>query len=360
VYAPDRDRLSPLPLPDSAPPALPVVAEVVRGDLVESRHRGTVVALAPDGSVTLALGAPDQPIYPRSCAKPLQLAGMLDAGLAALDLDNEAMAVAAASHSGEPRHIEQVRRILTAAGLTEDALDNTPGMPLSGPARRDLIREGQGPDRIHHNCSGKHAAMLATCVAAGWPTASYRDPDHPLQRAIRARIEELSGEPVAAVTVDGCGAALFAITPTGLARSFLRLADAESRETATEAAAPGSASAEARVSRAMRSHPGLVGGDGRDVTRFMQALPGLTAKDGAEGVYAAASPSLGSAAIKIEDGSSRARAVVLTAVLIRLGAPRAALADLATEAVLGHGEPVGEIRQTLDAPTGPGDDRRRA
>jgi L-asparaginase II len=309
----------------------PVLAEVVRGDLVESRHRGILVALRSDGEPELTLGAADLPIYPRSCAKPLQLAAMLAVGLDRLGLDDQALAVAAASHSGEPRHVAQVRRILGAAGLDESALDNTPGMPLSAPARRELVLAGRGPDQIHQNCSGKHAAMLATCVAAGWPTASYRDPDHPVQQAIRATIERLAGEPVTATTVDGCGAALFAISTRGLARAFHRLVTA-------------GGSAESSVCRAMRGHPDLVGGTGRDVTALMQAVPGLVAKDGAEGVYVAAAPGLGSAAVKIEDGSGRARAVVLATAVQRLGAPGEALAALTTEPVLGHGKPVGVLR----------------
>lgn len=312
-----------------------LLVEVVRGALVESRHRGTLVALDPSGAPVLSLGEVDAPAYPRSCVKPLQLAAMLDAGLAELDLPDEALAVAAASHAGESQHVDWVRRILAAVELTEDDLDNTPGMPLDAAARRELIRAGQGPDRIHQNCSGKHAAMLATARINGWPVVGYRDPDHPVQRAVRDRLERLTGEVPAAVTVDGCGAALFALSITGLARAFLRLV------TAPEGAA------EHQVCRAMRGHPLLVGGAGRDVTALMQAVPGLVAKDGAEGVYAAASPELGAVAVKIEDGAGRARLPALVAALRQLdrgehGLP--GLAPLATAPVEGHGEPVGEVR----------------
>ncbi len=309
--------------------------------MVESRHRGIVVGLRPDGTSEFEIGPANEAIYPRSCAKPLQLAAMLDAGLADLGLEEEQLAVAAASHSGQRAHVEQVRRILSAAGIEESALANTPGMPLEDAARIDLIRSGGGPDRIHQNCSGKHAAMLATCVAAGWPTASYLDPDHAVQRAIRRRIEELAGEPTSDVTVDGCGAPLFALTALGLARAFLRLVSAPD------------GSAEQRVAVAMCRHPELVGGNGRDVTQLMTAVPGLVAKDGAEGVYAAAAPELGAVALKIEDGSGRARPVVMVAGLRRLGVSSGegvdhrAIAGLGVGPVLGHGALVGEIRPTI-------------
>jgi len=303
--------------------------------MVESRHRGTLAILDRSGDLVLGLGDVAAATYPRSCAKPLQLAAMLDAGLAQLGLPDEVLAVAAASHSGQAQHVTWVRRILAAASLTEDDLDNTPGMPLDPAARRELTRAGQGPDRIHQNCSGKHAAMLATARANGWPTIGYRDPEHPVQRAIRERLEALSGEAPAAVTVDGCGAALFALSVRGLARAFWRLVTAPA------------GSAEERVSEAMRAHPDLVGGEGRDVTALMRGVPGLLAKDGAEGVYAAAAADLGAVALKIEDGAGRARVPVLVAALRHLdgtGGGLPDLAPLATGVVEGHGVPVGEIR----------------
>jgi L-asparaginase II len=271
-------------------------------------------------------------MLPRSSAKPLQAVGMLRAGL---DVDDEALALVCASHSGEPRHLEVVRRILAAAGLDESALDNTPGMPIDDEARRSMIRAGEGPSRITQNCSGKHAGMLATCVAAGWPTAGYRDADHPLQRSIRATVEDLSGDAVTASVVDGCGAALFAITLAGLARSFARVA------TAPEG------SPEGRCFAAMRAHPYLVGGRGRDVTRLIADVPDLVAKDGAEGVYAAATSDGRAVAIKIDDGGERARMPVLVSALRSVGVDAPVLSELANVAVLGHGEPVGAVRATF-------------
>jgi L-asparaginase II len=194
---------------------------------------------------------------------------------------------------------------------------------MHGPSRRVMIQAGEGPSRIAMNCSGKHAAMLATCVAAGWPTDGYRDPSHPLQQALRATVEELTGDQVSATVVDGCGAPQFAVSLTGLARSFSRLG---------------------RCAAVMRSQPFLVGGEGRDVTAVMVGVPGLVAKDGAEGVYAAGFDDGRAVAVKIDDGAARARMPVLVAALRLLGVTDPALDDLATVPVLGHGDRVGEVR----------------
>jgi L-asparaginase II len=246
--------------------------------------------------------------------------------------DDEQVALACASHSGEPAHIDVVRRILAEAGLEPAALDNTPDVPIEPAAARALLRDGGGPDPLHQNCSGKHAAMLATCVARGWPTDGYRDPEHPLQTAIRATVEELCGELVAAVGVDGCGAPLFATSLVGLVRAFAAIAGA------------GPGLVERRVADAMRARPDLVGGTGRDVTQLLRAVDGLVAKDGAEGVFAAALPDGRAVALKISDGASRARPPVMVAALRRLGVEAPGLEPLATVPVLGHGEPVGMVR----------------
>jgi L-asparaginase II len=297
----------------------------VRGGFVEGHHQGSLVALNADGSVAFSVGRPDAAMLPRSAVKPLQATGMLRAGL---DIDDEGLALACASHSGQPEHLAVVRRILSHAGLTESDLDNTPGMPIHGASRREMTRAGDGPSRIAMNCSGKHAAMVATCVAAGWPTSGYRDPSHPLQLALKAAVEELTGDQVTATEVDGCGAPLFAITLTGLARSFRRLG---------------------RCAAVMRAHPFLVGGEGRDVTALMSGVPGLVAKDGAEGVYAAGFDDGRAVALKIEDGAARARMPAMVAALRRLGVEATAFDELASVPVLGHGDRVGEVRAVLDS-----------
>ncbi|MEU3649054.1 asparaginase [Lentzea sp. NPDC034063] len=309
-----------------------VVAEVWRGDFLESVHHGTVVATDASGSPVLSVGRPGDVAFPRSSNKPLQALAMLRSGL---DLDGELLALACASHSGEDFHVDGALRILASAGLTEDALQCTPDLPLGEQARAQHLAQGLAAAPKYMNCSGKHAAMLATCVANGWPTESYLDPTHPLQVATRQTIEDVAGEPVAQVGVDGCGAPIFAISLTGLARAFGRLA----------AAAPGTL--EHRVATAMNTYPQWVGGTGRDVTVLMGALPGVIAKDGAEGVYAVGLPTGEGVALKIADGSSRARAVVIVAVLKRLGVDVSKVEDLATVPVLGHGRAVGAVKPSL-------------
>jgi L-asparaginase II len=309
-----------------------VVAEVWRGDFLESVHHGTVYAAGPEGQTVLSIGEADRPMYPRSSNKPLQALGMLRAGL---DLDGELLALACASHSGEAFHLDGVRRILKDAGLDTEALQCTAALPIGESALRTYLAGGGVPTPLTMNCSGKHAAMLATCVANDWDTATYLDPHHPLQRALRETIEDLAGEKVAATGVDGCGAPLFAIGYQGLARAFAKLATSR----------PGSL--ERQVAYAMNAHAEYVGGTGRDVTRLMGALPGSVAKDGAEGVYALALPDGSSVALKIADGSTRARSVVMIAALRRLGVATdtdEALTELATAPVLGHGKPVGVVR----------------
>lgn len=326
-----------------------LLAQVVRGDLVESEHMGSLVVLAPEGGTLLALGDPDQLVYGRSSLKPLQAVAMLRSGL---DLHGACLALAAASHNGEPGHIEGVRAILTAAGLDESALQNTPTLPLDAAAALDWQRAGRGPESIAQNCSGKHAAMLATCVAAGWDTAGYLDPGHPLQRAVRDTLAELTGEPASHPTVDGCGAPLFATTLRGLARAFSTIARAGQT-------AP--AGAEGRVAQAMSAHPWHVAGTGRDATDVMLAVPGLIAKDGAEGVYAAALPDGTSIAFKVADGSARPRPAILRAALRVAGADQAPGADVAAldrvgrVDVLGHGRPVGAVVAAFSEAAGGGE-----
>ncbi len=315
-----------------------MLATVVRSGFPESRHRGTLAVLGADGAVLAAAGAAAEPFFPRSSSKPLQAAAMLRCGL---DLDGSLLALAAASHSGEDFHVAGVRQILAAAGLDERALQCPPDLPLDEAAQRRLIRAGAAPARVYMNCSGKHAAMLAACAAAGWPTATYRDPGHPLQRAIRATVAELAGEPVAATGVDGCGAPLLAISVTGLARAFRALV----------LAAPGTP--ERRVADAMRAYPEWTSGSRRAERALMAAVPGLLLKSGAEGVEGLALRDGRAAAFKIEDGAGRARPAITAALLRALGADRlpgadpAALAAAGAVPVTGGGEVVGQISVML-------------
>jgi L-asparaginase II len=306
----------------------PVLAEVVRSGFVESRHRGTIVALAPNGTFAFTAGSANTPVLPRSSNKPLQAAAMLRAGL---PLDGELLALAAASHSGEDFHAQGVYDILDFAGLTAADLRCPPSLPIDEPTARRLIREDETPEsRVRMNCSGKHAAMLATCIANDWPTETYMDPEHPLQQHIMATIEELAREPVAAIGVDGCGAPVFALTLGGLARAFRALVLAE----------PGTP--ERQVADAMRKFPEWTSGTTRYENRLMADIPGLLLKGGAEGVDAFALPDGSAAALKIEDGAQRARTPVTVAILAMLGAQPPA--ELATSLVTGGGNPVGVIR----------------
>jgi L-asparaginase II len=306
----------------------PVVAHVVRSGFVESVHHGSVVALDANGSTLLAVGDITGPIFPRSSSKPVQALAMLRAGL---DLDGDLLALAAASHSGEAFHLEGVQRILTGVGLQEQDLQNTPDLPYGASEHNAWIVAGRAPTSLAQNCSGKHAAMLATCVAAGWDTATYREPQHPLQLLIAATLADLSGEPAGAVGVDGCGAPVHATSLTGLARAFSRIAAA--RE----------GSEEARLAAAIRAYPQWLGGTGRDVTALIRGVPGLIAKDGAESVCAVGLADGRAVALKIADGGQRARPVVMAAALRRLGIDAGVLAEMADAPVLGHGVQVGSI-----------------
>jgi L-asparaginase II len=224
-----------------------------------------------------------------------------------------------------------VLAILAGSGLTEDDLGCPPALPMHEPSRDAVIAAGGMPARRFMNCSGKHAGMLAACVAAGWDTTSYREPDHPLQRAIGSRITDLAGERPGWLAVDGCGAPLYMLSLVGLARAFGRVA-----------AAPPHTS-EGRVAAAMRANPFMVAGTGRDDTRLMEGIPGLLAKGGAEGVHCAALPDGTAVAIKIDDGAERARMPVLATLLRGIGLTGEVLDDLATGVVLGGGRPVGTV-----------------
>lgn len=304
----------------------PVVAHVVRDGFVESVHRGLAVVTSPEGAVERAWGDPGTPILSRSSLKPLQAVAMLRAGA---DLAGESLALACASHSGEEGHLAGVRASLAASGLGVEALRNTAGRPVGEAALEAWLRAGHGDERIAHNCSGKHAGMLAACRAAGWDEGSYLDRDHPLQALVAATVAELSGEPIVATATDGCGAPVHAFALAGLARAFGRIA----------AALEG---AEARVAGAMRAHPWFVGGTGRPDSVLMADVPGVIAKAGAEAVIAVGLPDGRGLAVKIADGA-RAAEVVAAAVLAGLGLPADALARLGDVPVLGHGERVGSV-----------------
>ena len=315
----------------------PQIAEIVRSGFVEGHHYGSVVVVGPDGSRLLDIGTTTVPILPRSSNKPLQALAMMGAGL---DLPDPLLALAAGSHSGEPMHIKGVEEILASAGLTPDALQTPADYPLDDTAREQVIAAGQGRSPILMNCSGKHAAMLATCVLNGWDTTTYLAPDHPLQRHISDTFAELTGEPVAHVAVDGCGAPLLSASLVGLARAFGHLAVATAGD-------------QRRLADAIRTFPEMTSGSRRDEARLIRAIPGSVAKAGAESVYAVGLSDGTGIAVKVDDGAARVRPVLMTAALDRIGildrpgVDADVLREIGRVTILGGGAPVGEIRALL-------------
>lgn len=314
-------------MPETSSPV--ILAEVVRSGFIEGVHRGSLVVLDSDGSVALARGEVAAPILPRSTNKLMQATGLVELGFSGRD---ELLAMAAASHSGERHHVDAVHRILAAAGLDESALRTPPEWPIGRQAWIDVVRAGGSPAPVLMNCSGKHAAMLATCVARDWPLDDYRDPAHPLQMHLATTIERLAGEPIAATGVDGCGAPVAALSLTALARAF-------SRAVRADPSAP-----ERAVADAMRAHPEYVGGTERDVTLLMAGISGLLLKDGAEGVVAGALADGRAFALKVDDGAERPRPLVAAAVLRMLGVAADVLAQFEVLGLTGGGRRVGEVR----------------
>jgi len=311
----------------------PILVDVLRNDRVESVHRGSLYVRGAGGETLLHLGTPEETVFPRSANKPMQAVAMLRSGLGAdVPVDEADLAVATGSHSGEPAHVERVRGMLAAGGFTEDDLGCPPQLPIDEMAAHAVLAAGRGASRVLMNCSGKHAAMLLTCRAAGWSTTDYLSPEHPLQREVRRVVEELSGETVTETGVDGCGAPLFAITLIGLARCFAALVTAP-------AGTP-----QRRVADAMRSHPLYVAGSRREDTLLMRAVPGLLMKGGAEGVHAGALADGSAITLKIDDGAIRARMPVFVAALRRLGLEHEEFDRQAESPVLGGGEVVGSVR----------------
>ncbi|WP_159943008.1 MULTISPECIES: asparaginase [unclassified Nocardiopsis] len=318
--------MSQRPLPEYVP-----LAEVVRSGMLESVHYGAVVGLSPDGRISYARGPVHQPMFPRSSAKPLQALAMLRAGA---PLEGAALAVAAGSHSGEEVHVAETERILAAAGLTAEDLGCPPDVPSGKRARTEFVRSGREPERVLMNCSGKHAGMLAACVAGGWSTKDYLEPEHPFQELVRRTIEDLCGEPVAHTAVDGCGAPQLAVSLAGLARGLwrMRTAPADSPERA--------------VLDAMSAHPLYVAGSDRVDTDLMTRMPGLVSKIGADGVLVLSAATGEAVAVKISDGDAgeRARTLVALDALRTLGVDVSPVRDRLRVDVLGGGAPVGEVR----------------
>ncbi|PWV58253.1 asparaginase [Nocardiopsis sp. L17-MgMaSL7] len=314
------------PLPSYAP-----LAEVVRSGMREGVHYGAVIGLSAEGEIAYARGPVHDPMFPRSSAKPFQALAMLRAGA---ELTGPSLAIAAGSHGGEEFHAAEAERILTSVGLTTDALRCPPDAPGSPTARRAFVAAGREPEPRYMNCSGKHAGMLAACVAGGWSTDDYLDPEHPLQLLVREAIEDMCGETIAHTAVDGCGAPQLAVTLAGLARGVqgMRLSPEGTHEH--------------DIIEAMSAHPEYVSGPERVDTDLMTRLPGLVSKIGADGVLVLNAPTGETVAVKISDGDAqeRSRVVVGLTALRALGVDVSPVVDRLTTPVSGGGATVGEVR----------------
>lgn len=301
---------------------------------MESVHTGHIAVCDAQGRLVAALGDPDRIVFARSSMKPLQASVALRR--IQVDLPADLVAVASASHNGEPDHVRAVRRLLRAVGVAESALRCPPALPI----RREDAARARGSRRVFHNCSGKHAGMLAACAGAGWPLETYLEPSHALQREILRAVRRATDVAEPTIGVDGCGVPVHAMPLSAMATLFARLTRPE-RLGPLEAAV-------ARVVSAMRAHPFLVAGTRRTDTALMEAVPDVVSKVGAEALHCAGllGPGLG-IAVKVADGGERATGPALLRALELLSAVSeeqlAMLESAARPPVLGGGRPVGEL-----------------
>jgi L-asparaginase II len=335
------------------------LVEVRRGGITESRHRGHIVAIDPDGNIVAQLGVAETVTFLRSSAKPFQALPLLVSGAAdAFGFTDREVALACASHNGEPIHTDLVASMLQKIGLGPEALKCGIHEPYSVAVAQQLRERGEQPNVLHNNCSGKHAGMLAAALHLGAPTETYNEAQHPVQLAIGKFIGQFSSVPVEdlAVGIDGCAVPVFGITVKAMALAYARLvAPPPDFDKATRDACR-------RIVRVMTSYPELIGGTtDRLDTEIMRAVPGLLiSKVGAEGVYTAGVlrseewPRGLGLALKIEDGDDkRARPTVVIEALRQLGVLRdeslEAVARYAFFPILNRpGEVVGEVRAQFE------------
>lgn len=305
------------------------VAQVVRSGFVEGRHFGSAVVLSADGSVEWSIGDISSPIFPRSSNKLMQGLAMVRAGL---PLKDDLLALACASHSGEDMHINGVHSILNAANMDVNDLQCPADWPLDPVERDSLIAQGLEPKQIFMNCSGKHAAMLFTCVLNGWDSTKYLELSHPLQQACKSALEECTGEEVAHIGVDGCGAPLMSTSLTGLARSFGKFAG------------PNADDDQKKIADAIRSNPEMLSGSRRPDAALMKSVPGLVGKIGAEAVYGIGLADGRALALKIDDGADRALQVVAASILKNvMNVNSSTIEEQLSITLNGGGRPVGQI-----------------
>ena len=295
--------------------ANPVVAEVRRGSLVESRHRGSIAVIDADGSIADAVGDVDTLVYPRSAVKAMQALVLMEAGAAErFNLGDEALALACASHGGEPGHVGVAMQMLAAAGVDVSALECGVHWPSHAPSAQALARSGQSATAVHNNCSGKHAGFICAARALGVDHRGYIDPAHPVQRAVKAVLQDLTGVeiPDQDRAIDGCSVPTWAIPLRALARGFARFGTGKGM-------APGRAKAAQRLRAACAAHPWHVAGTGRFCTAVLEQFGDrVFVKTGAEGVFCGAIPELGlGVAIKCDDGAARASEAAMAGVIER-------------------------------------------
>lgn len=308
----------------------PLVVEATRGPLVESRHLVDAAAVDASGRVIEAYGEIDAPVYPRSACKPLQALPLVERGAAdAFGLSDKELALACASHNGEPVHVEAVLAWLARIGLSDEDLECGAHLPRQEPVLTEFVRSGAPLRQAHNNCSGKHAGMLTTAVHLGEPVRGYVGRAHPVQRRVAAAMGEICDVRLDAYGVDGCGIPTFAVPLRNLALGMARLPLRP---------------AGARIVAAMTAEPYMVAGRGRACTELMQAAGGAAVvKTGAEGVYMAALPAQGvGLALKARDGAGRAAEIAVARLLARFGVIPEALARRPVRNV--RGLDVGELR----------------
>jgi L-asparaginase II len=292
----------------------PILIEVTRGDLVESMHTGALVVSRPNGEITMQLGNIQRPVFPRSAIKAFQVIPVFETGAAdALEFSEADIALACASHAGTVAHTSRAASILARAGLTEAALGCGAHVPTNADAARDLVQGNAAPSQLHNNCSGKHSAMLGTCVHCREDIGGYTDVSHPHQQRIVRVLADMTGDGFDArrYGIDGCSAPNWAIPLSDLARGFARFSTGEGLSAERRGIAR-------RIMQANWAAPDMVAGPGRLDTNVMQKLPRqVFLKTGAEAVYCGAFPELGLGfALKIDDGNTRA-SIAITEWLIR-------------------------------------------
>ncbi|NRQ13950.1 asparaginase [Ensifer sesbaniae] len=293
----------------------PVLVEVTRGNLVESRHRGLVIAVDGDGRTVFSLGETDTAVFPRSACKAMQALPLMESGAAdAYGFGNKELALACSSHSGEPEHVELAAKMLAAAGRDVSALECGAHWSSDQKTLIAQARSLDAPTALHNNCSGKHAGFICACCHSGTEARGYVGYDHPLQREIRGTMESLTGAILAKDNcgVDGCSIPTYAVPLKGLAHGFAKMATGAGL-------GPERARASKRLIEACMAEPFFVAGTKRACTRLMKTAPGrIFAKTGAEGVFCAAIPEKGIAiALKCEDGTTRAAEAMIAATLAR-------------------------------------------